>query len=91
MTLDVGPFLESVAPISILVASAFGIARVLYKQDEAMKKLDKLVTKVDNLDGKHAALERKVYDDDMYERGLADAVARRRVMGGPSKKPRSRR
>jgi hypothetical protein len=91
MTLDVGPFLESVAPLSILAAAAFAIGRVLYKQDDHGKKLDKLLTEITSLKDKHDSLERKVYEDDMYERGLADANARRRVMRGLSKKPRSKR
>lgn len=91
MTFDVGPFLESVAPISVLLAAAFGIARVLYKQDEHGRKLDLLITEVDSLHDKHQALERKVYEDDMYDLGKADAAARRRVMYPPQEPPSVRR
>lgn len=85
MTLDIGPFLETVAPLSVLCATAFGIGRVLYKQDDHGKKLDKLVLEVRSLADKHQQLERKVYDDDMYERGLEDARARARILTSRSR------
>jgi hypothetical protein len=57
MTLDVGPLLDSIAPLSILLASAFGIARVIYKQEDHGKKLDRLALDVAELKEKHHELE----------------------------------
>lgn len=91
MTLDVGPVLESVAPFSILLAAAFAVAKIIYEQKEQGKKIDKIMLMFDSLSQKHATLERKVLDDEMYERGLMDAAQRRRVMDGASKRRRTTR
>lgn len=94
MTMDFGPFLESVAPLSILTAAAFGIGRTLYKQDEHGKKLDKLLTEVESIKQAHAVLERRVLDAEMFEKGQEVERQRRRILSptarGRSRKPRSK-
>ena len=101
MTLDVGPFLEIAAPLSVIATFAYGAAKVIFYQQEHKEQFQAYIkiqdsrwetfnTKLDALSDKHRSLESRVLETEMYERGLADARARRRVMRGRSNKPRSK-